>query len=223
MWDPAPTKNVALGAYIGLVAFSIAGSALSKFANVDPGPIAPIASAATLIAGLAVLLRQLGPKGAIVPVLIGGAAIELVGLATGRPFGNYDYTGAWVPVVPIPGVGNLPLLLPFAWFMVAGAATFLFSNRVPCYIACFGTALVAATTDLVMEPVMVERLRYWSWSPQGPLPGGATVANFAAWFMVSLLAAIWMNLTVKSRPTVKDSATVLLGHLILMASIWLLG
>ena len=181
MGDPPPTKNVALGAYIGLVVFSIAGSALSKFANVDPGPIAPIASAATLIAGLAVLLRDLKPRGAIVPVLIGGAAIELVGLATGRPFGSYEYTGAWIPVAPLPEVGHFPLLLPFAWFMVAGAATFLFPIRVPCYLACFGAVAVAATTDLVMEPVMVERLRYWTWNPQGPLPGGAPIANFAAW------------------------------------------
>jgi len=217
------TRNRAIPVYLGLVAFSIAGTALSKTTGLDPGPIAPIASIATLAAGLAVLMARLKPRRVAIPVLVGGAAVEIVGLATGRPFGGYIYTGAWAPSIPIPGVGEFPGMLPFAWAMVAGAAAFLIPKRIPEPVACLAAGAVAAAVDFVMEPVTVERLGYWRWNPEGPLPGSAPWTNLYAWFLISMLAALWLNLMAKHRPSPKEAGIVIGGHLTLMLALWWLG
>ena len=47
----------------------------------------------------------------------GGFAVELAGVATGRPFGHYDYRARLGP-----RVGGVPLLAGAAWAMMARPA-----------------------------------------------------------------------------------------------------
>lgn len=201
--------------FLGLVAFSLLGSLFSKLAKLDPGPIAPVASLLTLAAGLYAAFgaywevaarpwRRVGIALAI------GAAAELVGLATGIPFGRYAYTTVWWPTLPLPGLGPFPLALPFAWLLTAGSATLAASkwldpNVWPWWRPALLGGLLAAVLDLAMEPVMAGRLYYWRWLEPGPLPGGAPLANFFGWWGVGVLAG---GVLVSGVPRVRSAAPV---------------
>ncbi|MBZ0214836.1 MAG: carotenoid biosynthesis protein, partial [Nitrospirae bacterium] len=216
------TLDPVLRLYLALVAFSIVGSLAERALGVDPGPIKPIASAATLLAGFAAVARQAWPKG-LWPIiwLFGlGASVELAGVHTGVPFGRYSYTGAWPPSVDLPSGESFPLLLPFAWTMIVGAAMLAMPARWPAVGRVIGAAVLATVVDFVMEPVMVRELGYWVWhDPFGPFI--APVANAAGWMGTSLAgAAAWGRLSPLDR---RAPVWVLCGHLALMATIGALG
>ena len=118
-----------------------------------------------------------------------GATAEIVGLATGFPFGRYVYTDAWWPTVALPGIGSFPLALPFAWLLMAGASVLGLSPFRPLPSALLG-GLLAALVDLLMEPAMTGPLGYWRWLAPGPLPGGAALANPFGWWAVATLAGL---------------------------------
>ncbi|HWD40932.1 MAG TPA: carotenoid biosynthesis protein [Fimbriimonas sp.] len=183
----------------------------------NAGPIAPIASFATLAMGcwiaFSCYVSSQGPA-RVLAVLGLGAACEVLGLATGLPFGRYQYTGRWWPSLTISGLGPFPLLLPFAWLLIAGSAYLLastfFRDRFPAVVL---GALIATATDLVMEPAMTGTLGYWRWLERGALPGGAPLLNPMGWFVTSLLAGLLLG---KSDGTWKGPAIALAGQLALI-------
>lgn len=151
----------------------------------------------------------------IAAVLGVGAGSEILGMYTGYPFGRYEYTEAWWPTVPMPGDHRFPLLLPFAWAMIAGGCA-RWLHRRPIWLI----GLAAAAVDLVMEPVMVQRLEYWRWLDGGPLPGGVPLLNFIGWFLVSTAAA-WLLGESDEAPC--EAGWVLVGHLALVSALWFAG
>lgn len=204
--------------FLGLVAFSLAGSLFSQLTHLDPGPIAPIASLLTLGAGVVAVFEEYvrtvsSPWLRLGAALAMGAAAEIVGLATGFPFGRYAYTHAWWPTVELP-VGPFPLALPFAWLLMAGGARL----SVPGSILVSG--LLAAVVDLVMEPVLAGPLGYWRWLAPGPLPGGAPVANFVGWWAVGALASLILG-----EPPIRANSPrwVLGGFVVLIAGLGLIS
>lgn len=172
-------------------------------------------------------MRALGRRAtlALALVLFLGAAVELIGVTTGLPFGRYIYTDRWWPTVPLPDGGRFPLLLPFAWFLVAGAAAL--AVRVRGLPGALLGGLLAAGVDLFMEPVMAGPLDYWRWLEPGPLPGGAPILNFVGWFATASLAgAVLRALGSDAVEDVREPRIVLLGHLALtlgLGAIHLLG
>src|SRR5580658_744218 len=90
--------------YVLLVIFSIAGSVICRFARLDPGAIAPIASALTLIIGVTAIFRSMADDlklrtyGAFASIVVLGTVVEIIGVSTGIPFGEYAYTDRWKPV-----------------------------------------------------------------------------------------------------------------------------
>ena len=195
--------------------FSLCGSLLSKLTGLQPGPIAPIASAATIGFGFVAIFEPIlrTKEKRSIPLLgvafFGSAAVEIIGISTGLPFGTYAYTDAWKPVADI-NHHNFPILLPFAWLLIVGASITL-CNKFRQPILC--GALLATAIDAIMEPVMTGPLAYWHWNPKGPLPGGASLLNPIGWFATSLI----VGLLLKSFPLNQRriAATVLAGHLLL--------
>lgn len=123
-------------------------------------------------------------------VLCGSAAAEVVGVATGWPFGAYRYTGSLGPQV-----AGVPLLVPLAWSMMAYpawlAAVHLVRGRVARVLVA---AWALAAWDVFLDPQMVSAGR-WVWQDPDPaLPGvpGVPVSNYLAWLLVglALMAAI---------------------------------
>lgn len=220
-----------LKAYLGMVAFSLVGSALSRFTGLEPGPIAPAAALLTLLLGVAACFAPLWREGprrplawGLLAVFVLGAASEILGLYTALPFGAYEYTDRWWPTVLLPGEKHYPLLLPFAWVLMAGASVLVVRQWVgsPGWAVFLG-GLLAALVDLPMEAVMTGPLGYWRWLEPGPLPGGAPVSNFLGWWLVAALAGVALVPALRRNVETKAPLIVLAGHMVLMLGLALLA
>jgi uncharacterized membrane protein len=104
-----------------------------------------------------------------------GFAVEVAGVATGRPFGHYRYSGKLGP-----RVAGVPLLAAAAWAMmsrpawvVAGLLTRRRALRVPL------AAGALTAWDVFLDPRMA-RDGYWTW-PDGGRYEGVPASNFAGW------------------------------------------
>jgi uncharacterized membrane protein len=138
-------------------------------------------------------LRSRGLRAAtalVVTATLGGFAVEAVGVATGFPFGTYDYSGRLGPKLL-----GVPLIIPLAWTWMAWpawlAALRLTSSRT-ARIALAACGLAA--WDLFLDPQMVAE-GYWTWrDPTPALPGvpGIPIGNYLGWlgFAVLLMAAL---------------------------------
>ncbi|MEV4275594.1 carotenoid biosynthesis protein [Actinoplanes xinjiangensis] len=117
--------------------------------------------------------------------MLGGFAVEAVGVATGFPFGTYDYSGQLGPKLL-----GVPLIIPLAWTWMAWPA-WLAALRVArgraARIAVAAGGLAA--WDLFLDPQMVAE-GYWRWhDPVPALPGvpGIPVGNYLGWLGFAVL------------------------------------
>lgn len=211
--------------YLGLIAFSMAGSTASKFAHLDPGPIKPFAAWATLLAGAYVVSRPF-PWKWVVAIGIGGLLAELCGVMTGFPFGQYKYTDQWWPAVPLGSHGYLPLALPFAWILTTCAARGWLRSKRNAWV---NTGILATLADAVMEPTMTQRLKYWTWLPTQPdlqhtvrdLP---PFTNSVAWFALSAFAGSLLMPTERLKDEeMLTSRVVLSAHVLFSLYLLILG
>jgi uncharacterized membrane protein len=139
-----------------------------------------------LSVGHALLSRGTRSALALVAVATGGGfAIEALGVATGFPFGSYDYSGELGPKL-----AGVPLIIPLAWTWMAWPAWLtavrLTGSR-PARIAL--AALGLAAWDLFLDPQMVAE-GYWVWRDATPaLPGlpGIPVSNYLGWLLFAVL------------------------------------
>ena len=134
-----------------------------------------------------------GPRAAaalVATATFGGFVVEAVGVATGFPFGTYDYSGQLGPKLL-----GVPLIIPLAWTWMAWpawlAALRLARGRA-ARIALAAAGLAA--WDLFLDPQMVAE-GYWRWRSATPaLPGvpGVPLGNYLGWlgFAVVLMAAL---------------------------------
>jgi uncharacterized membrane protein len=115
-----------------------------------------------------------------------GFATELLGVASGRPFGHYVYSGRLGP-----RVGGVPLAAAAAWAMMARPSWVvagLLSRRRAARVALAAGALTA--WDVFLDPRMV-RDGYWSW-PGGGRYEGVPATNFAGWLVTGAgVFAVW--------------------------------
>jgi putative membrane protein len=136
----------------------------------------------------------------IATATVGGFAVEAIGVATGFPFGHYDYSGQLGPKLL-----GVPLIIPLAWTWMAWpawlAALRLTSHR-------FGQIAVAAVGlaawDLFLDPQMVAE-GYWTWrSPAPALPGvpGVPIGNYLGWLGFAILLMTALSLT--GRDKIRD-------------------
>jgi putative membrane protein len=118
-----------------------------------------------------------------------GFGAELVGVATGRPFGHYSYGPGLGPQVR-----GVPLLAAAAWTMmsrpawvVAGLVDRRPLRRVPL------AAGALAAWDVFLDPRMV-REGYWTW-PAGGWYEGVPAQNFLGWVVTGLVVfSLWAAL-----------------------------
>ncbi|WP_433125986.1 carotenoid biosynthesis protein [Micromonospora sp. CA-240977] len=158
-----------------------------------------------LSVGHALLSRGPRVAAALVAVATGGGfAIEAVGVATGVPFGSYDYSGELGPKL-----AGVPLIIPLAWTWMAWpawlAAVRLTGGGTPAggsgpsagggasagrWAGRIALATVGlAAWDLFLDPQMVAE-GYWRWRDATPaLPGlaGIPVSNYLGWLLFAVL------------------------------------
>jgi uncharacterized membrane protein len=151
-----------------------------------PAPPAPAATRA--IVGLmlatsaaeAVAARR--PRRGLGLVAAGGAvgfAAEVLGVATGRPFGHYAYSDRLGP-----RVAGVPVLAAAAWAMLARPAWVVAGLLTRRRLARVPLAAGALTAwDVFLDPRMV-REGYWAW-PGGGRYEGVPASNFAGWLLTA--------------------------------------
>lgn len=114
-------------------------------------------------------------------------AAELLGTATGFPFGPYHYTEGLGAKV----AGRVPWTIPLSWFFM-GLAAYLIAR---CALArrglpgspwavLLGAALLTAW-DLALDPAMshpAQQALFWRWGETGPYLG-MPLRNFAGWLV----------------------------------------
>jgi uncharacterized membrane protein len=128
--------------------------------------------------------------GLVATATLGGFAVEAVGVATGFPFGTYDYSGQLGPKLL-----GVPLIIPLAWTWMAWPAWLAAVRLARPRIARVALAAAGlAAWDLFLDPQMVAE-GYWSWhSPTPALPGvpGIPIGNYFGWlgFALVLMAVL---------------------------------
>jgi uncharacterized membrane protein len=125
-----------------------------------------------------------------------GFAAEVAGVATGRPFGHYSYSGKLGP-----RVGGVPLLAAAAWAMMARpswvVAGLIAGRRRALRVVLAAGALTA--WDVFLDPRMV-REGYWTW-PGGGRYEGIPASNFLGWFATGAgVFAVWSLLDGDDEP-----------------------
>lgn len=116
--------------------------------------------------------------------------IEVLGVATGKVFGAYEY-GATMKLQ----LWNVPLVIGLNWVILmlggldfAGKLIPKKSNIFAKTITILTRALIAASLvlffDWVMEPVAI-KLDYWHWFGQ-EIP----LQNYAAWFVIAFIMSL---------------------------------
>jgi carotene biosynthesis associated membrane protein len=105
-----------------------------------------------------------------------GFVAEVIGTTSGWPFGSYAYTSTLGP-----RLAGVPLIIPFAWTMMAYPAL-LVGRRIGAPVLA-GT-LALASWDLFLDPQMV-RAGHWRFTASGPTLNGIPLTNTAGWIAVS--------------------------------------
>ncbi len=167
--------------------------------------------------------RALAAAGAV------GFGAELVGVATGRPFGHYSYSerlGPRVRGVPLLAAGAWALMARPAWVVAGylveprrGAAATLARRRAVARVVVAAGALAA--WDVFLDPRMA-REGYWTW-PGGGRYEGVPASNFVGWFCTGL--AVFAAYAALARGGATDEALALyawawLGELFANAALW---
>ncbi|MFY1699090.1 MULTISPECIES: carotenoid biosynthesis protein [unclassified Solwaraspora] len=161
--------------------------------------VATVVIGFVLSVGHAVLSR--GPRSAAALVLVttgGGLAVEACGVATGFPFGGYDYAGTLGPKLL-----GVPVIIPLAWTWMAWPAWLVATRLVAGAAVRSAAARVAvgavalAAWDLFLDPQMVAE-GHWTWLDTEPaLPGVADipVGNYLGWLAVAAVMMALLQLT----------------------------
>ncbi|SUD48099.1 Ribonucleases G and E [Nocardia otitidiscaviarum] len=153
--------------------------------------------------------RTRGVRWAVgVLVIVSGVGLlaEMVGTATGFPFGCYDYASGRIG----PSVAGVPLVVALAWtgglYPVWIVARQLYSRTVTRVMM---TAVGAVGWDLFLDPQMVADGQ-WTWcSPWPGLPGLPEIplTNYLGWFAVGLVMAGLLALWERTVPNLERTPT----------------
>jgi uncharacterized membrane protein len=117
-------------------------------------------------------------------VLVGSFSIELLGVKSGKIFGQYIYGETLQPIL-----FGVPIAIGFAWLCMLLTSTAVAQRILPKFsnyhlvIQAISISLLMVLFDLVMEPAAMG-LGYWTW-----LGGSVPIQNFIAWFGISLFFA----------------------------------
>ena len=149
---------------------------------------------ATVVLGCLLSVSHAAHRKAAVALIatatLGGFAVEAIGVATGFPFGTYDYSGQLGPKLL-----GVPLIIPLAWTWMAWPAWLAAIRITTSRIARIALAAAGlAAWDLFLDPQMVAE-GYWTWrSPTPALPGvpGVPIGNYLGWlgFAILLMTAL---------------------------------
>jgi putative membrane protein len=123
--------------------------------------------------------------GFLVVTVGGGLAVEVLGLRTGTPFGDYHYSSTLTRTV-----FGVPWVVPLAWAMVAYPALVAARrlSRSPLLVPLVG-GWALASWDLFLDPMMTGD-GYWAFTGvRYPLPHvpGIPAVNYVGWLVTAVV------------------------------------
>ncbi|HEY0125787.1 MAG TPA: carotenoid biosynthesis protein [Blastococcus sp.] len=150
-------------------------------------------------------------SGLLLLVAAAAIAFESVGLATGFPYGSYEYSDVLGPTLL-----GVPFLVPLAWLMMTWPSWVL-ADRLAApvrparrsVVRIIAAAAIFAAWDVVLDPQLVQA-GYWTWTHPTPgLPGIDTVplTNLAGWLLAGLVLMTLLDLLV-ARSSVPDAPRI---------------
>jgi putative membrane protein len=106
-----------------------------------------------------------------------GMAVEILGVQTGFPFGEYSYG-----TVLGPRLAGVSVIIGLNWFylVVSSVALLRWIGVVNVWQTMVSASLILAGVDFLIEPVAIN-LDYWQWEAVS-----VPLSNYIAWFVVSL-------------------------------------
>jgi putative membrane protein len=109
-----------------------------------------------------------------------GYGVEIIGVKTGFPFGDYFYSEVlgwnFFEVPPLIGINWLIII----WGGHSLARTFM----IPKYFRWLFTGLLAVGIDFVIEPVAI-KYELWYWASEVP-----PFQNYLSWFVISAVMGV---------------------------------
>ncbi len=106
-----------------------------------------------------------------------GLGVEMLGVNTGFPFGEYEYSSIFGPRII-----NTPLLIGLLWALLMYSFFQVLKGRVKNgFVLALLIGLGMTVLDFLIEPVAIA-LNFWSWKDGHP-----PVVNFTSWFVISFL------------------------------------
>jgi uncharacterized membrane protein len=139
-----------------------------------------------------------------------GFLAEVMGVKTGFPFGNYEYSG----VLGLQ-LWEVPLMIGVNWFLLVYITGSLLHGRMPYYVAAVIGALIMVLMDVLIEPVAV-KLNFWQWE-NGEIP----ISNYIGWFGVALILQFFYH-RLKFRKENPMSVVLLISLILFFAALNLL-
>ncbi|MGW4481587.1 carotenoid biosynthesis protein [Rhodococcus triatomae] len=131
-----------------------------------------------------------------------GLLSEIVGTATGFPFGCYSYAEGRLG----PELAGVPLLVPLAWtagsYPVWIAVTHVVDRARPAARVALASAGIVAW-DLYLDPQMVADGQ-WTWCSPHPSPPGLDPipwTNFLGWLLIAAAIGVTLTWLDRTRPT----------------------
>ncbi|MGQ9820131.1 MAG: carotenoid biosynthesis protein [Candidatus Kapaibacteriales bacterium] len=109
-------------------------------------------------------------------ILVSGFVIEVIGVKTGKIFGNYSY-GETLGIK----LFETPLLIGLNWLLLAYTAATLSQNlKLMSWLSVFISPLFMVLYDVVLEQV-APKMKMWSWE-NSEIP----FKNYLAWYIIAL-------------------------------------
>ncbi|MGB9597188.1 MAG: carotenoid biosynthesis protein, partial [Candidatus Poribacteria bacterium] len=141
------------------------------------------------LAVLSILINTVGLRRTVfisIGVIFITLLIESIGVATGFPFGKYNYTEKLQPQLL-----NVPLLIPLAWLMML-PSSWAIAQKITGQHKGIKFVIVSSLAftvwDLVLDPQMVE-WGVWIWhNPSGYF--GIPFTNFLGWFLSAMIVTL---------------------------------
>lgn len=137
---------------------------------------------------------------AIVVIALLGLGIEIIGINTGVPFGDYTYSS----VLGIQ-LFETPLLIGVNWLMLVYASVMIthqfIANK---WLKAFIAALIMVLLDVFIEPVAID-WNMWTWKMTS-----VPVQNYITWGIAALIFSLILSFQLKENHANKMALPVIL-------------
>lgn len=137
-------------------------------------PIHLILSLGLLIAGSKTPRKQLVK--AFLPIFLIGLIVEIIGVQTGFPFGEYVYG----KVMGLQ-IMDTPVVIGVNWFLLSYLFYFITQKINNKVFQIFLASALMTLMDVLIEPIAI-KLNYWTWT-DNTVP----FSNYLAWFIIAML------------------------------------